>query len=147
MCSGCGNFLSTTVLTSSCTVKSVCGVPVQDILLHNTDRHIGHFAWGTHWAGVVPKRQTAMLIDHAAGFRHGAYVCMEQDNAFQTGAVKQINSNTYLHLKLLDAAVIAKRLNGILTPGEIIEIIERRDGVLRYLNELVLEHGIENVLL
>lgn len=72
---------------------------------------------------------------------------MQQDNAFRTGQVAQINAKTYLHLKLLDAAVIAKRMHGILTPGEIISIIERRDGILRFLNQLVLEDGIENVLL
>lgn len=88
-----------------------------------------------------------VLIDHAAGFRDGASINMQQDDAFQMGMVTQVNSQTYLHLKLLDAAVIAKRLHGILSAGEIIAIIERRDGILRYLNELVLEDGIENVLL
>jgi hypothetical protein len=117
---------------------------VQDILLHNTDRHKGHFAWGPHWA--LPQSMP-VLIDHAAGFRNGASVCMEQDNAFNTGSVAHISSRTYLRLKLLDAAVIAKRLHGILTPGEIVDVIQRRDGVLKYLDELVSKHGIEEVLL
>lgn len=105
---------------------------------------MGHFAWGKHWA--LPT-SLPVLIDHAAGFRRDACVTMEQENAFQTGAVKRLNSKTYLHLKLLDAAVITERLNGILTAQEITSLIERRDGVLKYLDDLILVHGSENVLL
>jgi hypothetical protein len=39
---------------------------VLDVLLHNSDRHHGHFLLGPHWAldGMLP-----VLIDHAASFR------------------------------------------------------------------------------
>ena len=117
---------------------------MQDILLHNTDRHTGHFAWGSHWES---RKSLPVLIDHAAGFRHHACVTMQHDNAFQTGPVMKLRSQTYLRLKLLDGAVISEHLEGILDSSEIVSMVERRDGVLQYIDDLITEHGIENVLL
>lgn len=113
------------------------------MLLHNSDRHSGHFGWGKHW---TKDRPLPILIDHAAGFRKHANVCMDHDNAFGTGGTVRVVPSTYLRLKLLDAAVIAKRLNEILSPAEIVDVVKRRDGILNYLDELVETHGIENVL-
>lgn len=123
-----------------CTPKRGC---FQDVLLHNSDRHGGHFGWGKHW---TKDQKLPILIDHAAGFRSGANVCMHHENAFSTGPTVRVEPSTYLRLKLLDAAVIAKRLHGILSPAEIVDVVKRRDGVLSYLDALVEEHGIENVL-
>lgn len=116
---------------------------MQDVLLHNSDRHSGHFGWGKHW---TQDKHSPILIDHAAGFRNGAVVCMHHDNAFMTGPTVRVVPSTYLRLKLLDAAVIAKRLHGILSPAEIVDVVKRRDGILSYLDGLVGTHGIENVL-
>jgi len=67
---------------------------ILDVLLHNSDRHHGHFLHGEHWAikEAAPDHATPMmrpvLIDHAAGFRPEAFVSMEHENAFCTGPVK-----------------------------------------------------------
>lgn len=63
---------------------------ILDVLLHNSDRHHGHFLHGEHWAIRNPDHSPMMrpvLIDHAAGFRSEAFVSMEHENAFQTGPV------------------------------------------------------------
>eukprot|EP00899_Mesostigma_viride_P002633 jgi/Mesvir1/12370/Mv00552-RA.3 len=105
---------------------------ILDVLLQNSDRHLGHFLYGEHWAlpggddrvpdagtsGLTLHRQRAggseggsinaarelrpVLIDHAAGFRQGAYVSMEHDNAFGTGPITSVCAHTYLRLRLLD---------------------------------------------
>ena len=117
---------------------------MQDILLHNTYRHMGHFACGSHWES---RKSLPIFINHAAGFRHHACVTMQHDNAFQTGPVMKLRSQTYLRLKLLDGAVISEHLEGILDSSEIVSMVERRDGVLQYIDDLITEHGIENELL
>lgn len=85
----------------------------QDVLIQNSDRHAGHFLVAEHWADGAytnshnnnkPKgsgsntgigdggvnahwrgRMSPVLIDHAAGFRHDAFVCLDHENAFLTG--------------------------------------------------------------
>ena len=72
---------------------------VLDVLLHNSDRHSGHFLFGRHWTEGGPDESESdgsaslggsewrpALIDHAASFRKEAFVSMEHENAFaQTG--------------------------------------------------------------
>lgn len=48
---------------------------VLDVLLQNSDRHLGHFVMGEHWShgqwvqGRWKGKMQPVLIDHAAGFR------------------------------------------------------------------------------
>ena len=88
---------------------------VLDVLLHNSDRHHGHFLFGQHWTTAVSGAGEGgtkngegdaknggcgffrpFLIDHAASFRKEAFVSLEHENAFQTGATLCVGSRTYL---------------------------------------------------
>ncbi|KAK3242913.1 hypothetical protein CYMTET_47413 [Cymbomonas tetramitiformis] len=117
---------------------------VLDTLLHNSDRHHGHFLHGEHWSlrdleGNPMYRP--VLIDHAAGFRAEAHVTMSHENAFQTGPVKRISARTYLKLRFLDVKGIAQHFRGVLTEKEMVELLGRRNQVLAYLDDLVETQG------
>lgn len=120
---------------------------ILDVLLHNSDRHHGHFLFGRHWADGVTEAGHWMgalrpvLIDHAAGFREGAYVSMKHENAFQTGAVRCVSASTYLRLRFLDASAITAAFSGHLTEREMRGMLHRRNHILRYLDRLVEVQG------
>jgi hypothetical protein len=90
---------------------------ILDVLLHNSDRHHGHFLVGPHWAlgtkgdGRFEGRMRPVLIDHAASFRREAVVSMEHENAFSTGPVRCVSASTYLRLRFLDAHKMAQQLS------------------------------------
>eukprot|EP01025_Chloroclados_australasicus_P058472 TRINITY_DN7346_c0_g1_i1.p1 TRINITY_DN7346_c0_g1~~TRINITY_DN7346_c0_g1_i1.p1 ORF type:complete len:562 (-),score=56.32 TRINITY_DN7346_c0_g1_i1:2475-4160(-) len=120
---------------------------ILDVLLHNSDRHHGHFLLGQHWVeghhhhGKWSGRMRPILIDHAAGFRKEACVTMEHENAFQTGAVRTVSARTYLRLRFMDAASIASKFSEFLTEREMREMLHRRNYILKYLDSLVAENG------
>jgi hypothetical protein len=124
---------------------------ILDTLLQNSDRHLGHFLWGEHWCRGKWKEGrwhgdfTPVLIDHAAGFRHGAVVNMDHDNAFMTGPVKCASSRTYLRLKFLDRQGLQK-LKPAVSDDEISQLLARRDGILQYLDHLVHEQGLDRTI-
>jgi hypothetical protein len=109
-------------------------------LLHNTDRHPGHFLYGSHWARGSP---APFLIDHAAGFRKGSRVVMEDDDAFGSRGISSVRASTYLRLKLLSPDAISAAVQQHLTNEEFLGLLHRRDGVLAYLDALVEKHGVE----
>ena len=117
---------------------------MQDVLLHNSDRHPGHFLHGPHWArrGAAP-----FLIDHAAGFRAEAHVTLADDDAFSSGGIDRVRAATYLRLKLLDEGVVRAAVGPHLSEGEIAELLDRRAGVLAFFDRLVRERGADAVLL
>lgn len=87
------------------------------------------------------------LIDHAASFRPEAFVSMEHDNAFQTGATVRVKSETYLRLRFLDAQTIEKEFSYFLSPDERRTLLNRRDTILAYLDDLVEKNGYDNVVI
>jgi hypothetical protein len=89
------------------------------------------------------KMKRPVLIDHAAAFRPEAFVSMEHENAFQTGPTKCVDSKTYLRLRFLDAKAIADELGFVLDAGEQAQLLERRDTILAYLDELVQKNGFD----
>ncbi|KAL4858171.1 hypothetical protein ACK3TF_001664 [Chlorella vulgaris] len=111
---------------------------VLDVLLHNSDRHHGHFLLGPHWAldGMLP-----VLIDHAASFRKEAVVCMDHENAFGSGPVRCVSASTYLRLRFLDSHTVSQELGQHLSRAEQRALLHRRDYVLRYFDELVAQQG------
>jgi hypothetical protein len=119
---------------------------VQDVLLHNSDRHAGHFMHGPHWAQPAGTQHLPFLIDHAAGFRAEACVCMEDDNAFCTGAVRTVRHSTYQALQDLDTEALASQLEHLLGEHEVAQLLDRRSGVLAYLDRLANEQGACNIL-
>jgi hypothetical protein len=123
-----------------------------DVLLHNSDRHAGHFLLGEHWAagrregGAWRGDARPALIDHAAACRAGAVVTMRHDNAFGTGAVRAVTARAYLRLRLLDEATLARELRGVVGSGQVAEMAGRGAAVLRYLDGLVAERGYDAVV-
>lgn len=69
---------------------------ILDVLLQNSDRHHGHFLFGEHWARGRWEGSrwrgdlSAVLIDHAAGFRREAVVLMQHENAFSVSGEVQM---------------------------------------------------------
>ena len=122
---------------------------ILDVLLQNSDRHHGHLLFGPHWCKTKEDGSAAMvpfLIDHAAGFRPEAYVALDQENAFQTGAVERISASTYLRLRFLHPGVLKKTFGGVLTGRELQLLQARRDGLLAYFDRRVEEHGLDAVV-
>lgn len=116
---------------------------VLDVLLHNSDRHHGHFLLGRHWCSGALR---PVLIDHAASFREDADVTMLHENAFQTGPVKCVAAGTYLRLRFLDCPTLLAEFSGLLSEAEIRGMSRRRDAILAYLDALVKQEGFEKVV-
>ena len=136
---------------------------VLDVLLQNSDRHEGHFLFGRHWTegglpkggGLTDKGQKFLsgsqyrptLIDHAAAFRKEAFVAMDHENAFQTGPTTVVRAKTYLRLRFLDHAAIKREFGWFLSREEQLQLLERRDTILEYLDRLVAERGYDKVVI
>lgn len=128
---------------------------ILDVLLQNSDRHPGHFLLAEHWVkghrdgalGTGRGKLCPVLIDHAAGFRKDAFVSMTHENAFQTGPVRQVSSSTYLKLRFLDAHAIAKTFSGYLSEAEMRALLQRRNSILEYLDDLVEKQGYDATVL
>ena len=136
---------------------------VLDVLLQNSDRHEGHFLFGRHWTegglpkggGLTDKGQLFLsgsqyrptLIDHAAAFRKEAFVAMDHENAFQTGPTTVVRAKTYLRLRFLDHAAIKREFGWFLSGEEQLQLLERRDTILEYLDRLVAERGYDEVVI
>ena len=117
---------------------------ILDVLLHNSDRHHGHFLYGDHWIGETP---APFLIDHAASFRKEACVRMDHENAFLTGPTKRISARTYLHLRYLSHELLEAKLSHQLTGAEICELNGRKEAVLDYFDGLVFFNGYDAVVI
>eukprot|EP00232_Nephroselmis_pyriformis_P028290 CAMPEP_0182865622 /NCGR_PEP_ID=MMETSP0034_2-20130328/7788_1 /TAXON_ID=156128 /ORGANISM="Nephroselmis pyriformis, Strain CCMP717" /LENGTH=95 /DNA_ID=CAMNT_0024997931 /DNA_START=1 /DNA_END=288 /DNA_ORIENTATION=+ len=88
-----------------------------------------------------------ILIDHAAGFRSEAFVSLTHQNAFQTGAIRTISPHTYMRLRFLDAKTLRGRFQGVLSDREVLDMYERLSSILDYFDNLVREHGYDNVII
>ena len=117
---------------------------ILDVLLQNSDRHMGHFMHAPHWDGGVPG---PFLVDHAAGFRQDAYVSLEHENAFRTGPVTRIAASTYLRLRFLDSQSLTDAFAGVLSGRELRALVHRRNQILAYFDALVAERGIDSVVI
>ncbi|GFR51218.1 hypothetical protein Agub_g13592 [Astrephomene gubernaculifera] len=106
-------------------------------------------------AGINPRggsgawrgRLSPVLVDHAAGFRPGAFVSLEHENAFLTGPTRQISARTYLRLRFLDAPSLRAALGDTVSEEEVGALLARRDAILAFFDGLVAEKGYENVVL
>jgi len=120
---------------------------ILDTLLHNSDRHHGHFLLGRHWCkgNYLGDRWVGelrpVLIDHAASLRADAEVTMTHENAFCTGPVRCVAAGTYLRLRFLDSSALAGEFRGVLTEEELRYMVRRRDCILKYLDGVVAEQG------
>lgn len=125
--------------------KLLSDTRILDVLLHNSDRHHGHFLHAQHWS--LNGEKHPVLIDHAASFRKEAFVSMDHENAFRTGPVRTVSAKTYLRLRFFDARAIAARFAPVLTAGELRELLQRRNAILEYLDHLVQTVGHSKVVI
>ncbi|KXZ54005.1 hypothetical protein GPECTOR_5g116 [Gonium pectorale] len=95
------------------------------------------------WRG----RLSPVLIDHAAGFRHDAFVSLDHENAFCTGPTRVISARTYLRLRFLDAPSLRSVMGGAISEEEIGALLARRDAILEFFDRLVVEKGYDKVVL
>ena len=72
---------------------------------------------------------------------------MEHENAFQTGPTVVVKSTTYLRLRFLDAAVVKREFGYFLSDDEQKLLLQRRDTILEYLDNLVEERGYDEVVI
>ena len=82
----------------------------------------------------------------AAGFRPDACVCLEDENAFETGPTRVISANTDLRLRFLDEPTVAAALGEFVTPAEIAALLARKDQILQYFDALVKRKGYAAVV-
>lgn len=133
---------------------------ILDVLLHNSDRHAGHFLFGRHWAsgswekshgGNMEKKwhgnKCCILIDHAASFRAVAKVLCTHENAFETGPLHTVSARTLLFLKLLDSHELSEASVGLLSSDEIAGAMARRDYILNYIDELIEKQGYDKTII
>ncbi len=116
---------------------------ILDVLIQNSDRHAGNFLIGAHWVDGKPR---AMLIDHAAGLRPGAYVTLEHDNAFGTGPVQVIRKSTFDALKGLQFDSMKRQLGEFISDDEIRGMLAQRDGIVKTMDALIAKNGLANVV-
>lgn len=117
---------------------------VLDVLLHNADRHAGNYLHGRHW---VDGRPTPVLIDHGAALRPGTRVRLEDTGALGDGAVRVVRARTLERLRALTFERLKSLLGEFVSDAEIHGILDRRDGVVRYFEALIREHGGARVVI
>ena len=129
---------------------------ILDVLLHNSDRHQGHFLYGKHWIEGPSTysngrdhrtNMCTFLIDHAAGFRREACVRMDHENAFMTGPTRIVSARTYLHLRYLTYDILEAKLSPHLNSSEICVLNRRKDAILDYFDGLVFFNGYDGVVI
>ena len=132
---------------------------VLDVLLHNSDRHSGHFLFGRHWTEGGPDESESggsaslggsewrpALIDHAASFRKG--VCVHgarerlPDRADDVRQGEHVSSTAVPRRRRREARVWI-----FLTEEEQRMLLERRDVILSYLDNLVERRGYDDVVI
>jgi hypothetical protein len=116
---------------------------ILDVLIQNSDRHMGNILRGQHWRDG---QYRPILIDHAAGFRPGAYVKLSHDNAFRTGGVAVIREITWRQLNALSRENL-REFREFLTRSERDAILRRRDGIIRHFADLLEKRGRNTVII
>lgn len=114
-----------------------------DVLIQNSDRHLGNVLFGRHW---FTRSHAPLLIDHGAGFRPGAFVTMTHENAFQTGAVTTFRGTTVSALRRLERKSLTEAMGEFHSPAELEAVLDRRDGILRYVRGLRREGSLKHVV-
>ncbi len=104
-----------------------------DVLIHNTDRNAQNF--------LVDQDYHIILIDHSRAFTTEKKMLRQKGKlplAFDRRLVEKLRSLTREDLD--------ERLEDLLMGRQIKALLERRDGLLEYLNKLIAERGEGSVL-
>ena len=118
-------------------------VQVLDVLLQNADRHAGNYMIGKHW---VDGSYRPALIDHAASLRPGTNIRMDVPGALADNAVTTVRRQTLERLRALERKDLRRTLGEFVSDAEIDGILSRRDGVVRYFENLARERGAAAVI-
>jgi hypothetical protein len=117
---------------------------ILDMLIQNPDRHKGNYIRGNHW---VDGSYRPMLIDHGAGMRHGTWLNMDLNNAFNTGPVRKVRRRTFDALQSLHFDWLRDQLGEFLSHDEIHGILHRRDEIVNHFRYWAGQNGWENTVI
>jgi hypothetical protein len=112
--------------------KQMATMNLFDVLVYNMDRNSGNILIGPDWK--------IWFIDHTRAFRR------YDDLKDVKRMVQHCERGLFEHLKKLDPEEAKAKLSPYLRPNEIKAILQRRDKLVRYLDELVTKKGENRVL-
>lgn len=117
---------------------------ILNVLLHNSDAHYKNLLLGEHWAENILR---PVFIDFGASLRAGTQVSMTRYPAKNNSEpVKTVRRSTLAALKGLDRAQL-EDLKPYVSDSEIDGILQRRDGIVRYFENLVQSEGETAIIL
>lgn len=108
----------------------VSNARVLDVLLQNPDRHVGNFIYGPHWVDGISR---PLLIDQAANLRKGTNMRLSTKGPFNSDLITEFDPQTIQKLKELNQKKLS-RFIPFITQEEINQILERRDGILKFID-------------
>jgi hypothetical protein len=111
--------------------KQMYVVRVFDQLIYNTDRNLGNL--------VIDKNWRMWMIDHTRAFRLSPKLKNEKD-------LVMCDRKLLATLRKLDEDTLNEQLRPFLTKTEIKAMLERRDAIIKFFDEAVMERGEGAVL-
>jgi len=129
-------------------VEQISALVLFDVLIDNPDR------WTGSNTVTSPDAQTLFFMDNTMSFSNLAFghqsnlLAMRRIQVFPRGLVARLRALTAE--QLAEALVVPEaevhRLSPLLRPSELRAILERRDNMLRYIDQLIEQHGEGAVL-
>ena len=104
-----------------------------DVLIANEDRNAQNF--------LVDPKFVVVLIDHSRAFITSNAMLKSKDKL-----PIQFDRDLVAKLKALDRETLDTHLDGLLMGGQVKAVLKRRDGLLKYLDELIQKKGEGQVL-
>lgn len=107
---------------------------ILNILMHNTDANDRNFLIGRHWK---TGKSAPVLIDFSQSLKTHATMSLSAYPVGHTGEIKVFRRSTLEALKNLTPEKMKLLLSPLLTDQELHEMNERREGVLKYIENAV----------
>ena len=106
---------------------------ILNVLLHNKDANDRNFLIGRHWS---TGKQAPFLIDFSQSFAKDQYLSMTYYPVGHKGEIKVFRKSTLEALKSLTAPLLRERLSHLLSEQDMNDILERRNGIVAYIEHL-----------
>lgn len=110
---------------------------VLNVLLHNKDANDRNFLIGRHWS---TGKTAPFLIDFSQSFAKDQYLSMTYYPLGHKGEIKVFRKSTLAGLKSLTAPLLREHLSHLLSEQDINDILERRNGIVAYIERLQQSH-------